>query len=106
MRELSTVRQPNLARVLDWGVEGDLSLRRLRKRSTGPTWPRSPRWAATLAANIVAELGAQAAAALAALHAHGIVHGGVTPVTMVRTADGDPHADRRRHRHGRRTEPT
>lgn len=87
MRELSTLRQPDLARVLDWGVEGDLSYV-VSEAVDGTDLVALAALGGHPAANIVAELGAQAAAALATLHAHGIVHGGVTPVTMVRSTDG------------------
>ena len=87
MRELSNVRHANLARVLDWGVEGDLSYV-VTEKVEGTDLASLAALGGPPAATIVAELGAQAAAALAALHAHGIVHGGVTPVTMVRTGDG------------------
>jgi serine/threonine-protein kinase len=87
MRELSNARHPNLARVLDWGVEGDLSYV-VTEKVEGTDLASLAALGGLPAPTIVSELGAQAAAALAALHAHGIVHGGVTPVTMVRTGDG------------------
>ena len=87
MRELSNVRHPNLARVLDWGVEGDLSYV-VTEKVEGTDLASLAALGGLPVAAIVAELGAQAAAALDTLHAHGIVHGGVTPVTMVRTGDG------------------
>jgi serine/threonine-protein kinase len=87
MRELSQVRHPNLARVLDWGSEGDLSFV-VGEAVEGTDLASLAALGGPPSAAIVAELGAQAAAALAALHDRGIVHGGVTPVTMVRTGDG------------------
>ncbi|HOT23586.1 MAG TPA: PASTA domain-containing protein [Thermoleophilia bacterium] len=87
MREIAAIDHPNIAKVLDWGVEGDLSYV-VTGAIEGNDLASLTALGGPPAAAVVAELGAQAAAALAALHARGIVHGGVTPLTMVRTADG------------------
>jgi serine/threonine-protein kinase len=87
MTELATVRHANLARVLDWGVDGDecyVVSEAIEGTDLATLAAGSPR----LEPAVVAELGAHAAAALAALHAHGILHGGVTPLALVRTGDG------------------
>jgi eukaryotic-like serine/threonine-protein kinase len=87
MRDLAAVRHEHVARVLEWGVEGGLCFvvtEALAGTDLATLAGRDP----GLAPSVVAELGAQAAAALAALHGRGILHGGVTPLAMVRTQDG------------------
>ena len=87
MTELATVRHANLARVLDWGVDGDecyVVCEAIEGTDLATLAKASPQ----LEPAVVAEFGAHAAAALAALHAHGILHGGVTPLAMVRTDGG------------------
>lgn len=87
MRALAAVQHPSVARVLDWGVEGERcfvvaeevegnDLASLTALSGPPSLP------------VVGEIGAQAAGALAVLHGRGILHGGLTPATMMRRADG------------------
>ncbi len=87
LRRLAGLRHPNLARVLDWGTEGDLAYV-VTEAFEGTDLASMTALGGPPAAAVVAELGAQAAAALAALHGKGIVHGGVTPLTLIRTADG------------------
>ncbi len=87
MRAIAALDHPNLARVLDWGVEGELSYV-VSEAIEGTDLASLVALGGPPAASVVADLGAQAAAALAALHAADIVHGGITPATMVRTGDG------------------
>ena len=87
MRDLATVQHPHVARVLDWGLEGDrcyVVTEAVEGTDLATLAAADPR----LAPAVVAELGAQAAAALAALHGRGILHGGVTPLAMVRSSEG------------------
>ena len=87
MRDLSTVRHPNVARVLDWGVDGD-ECYVVSEPVEGTDLASLAAARPQLAPSVVAELGAQAAAALAALHGRGILHGGVTPLAMTRSSEG------------------
>ena len=87
MSELATVRHANVARTLDWGVDGD-DCYVVGEAVEGTDLAALAAARPQLAPTVIAELGAHAAAALAALHAHGIVHGGVTPLTMVRNKEG------------------
>jgi len=87
MRDLSTVSHPNVARVLDWGVDGDECFV-VSEPAEGTDLASLAAARPQLAPSVVAELGAQAAAALAALHGRGILHGGVTPLAMTRSSEG------------------
>lgn len=87
MAAVARVRHPNVARVLDWGVEGDRCFV-VQEAVQGVDLAALAAAAEPPDATAVAELGAQAAAALAVLHAHGVVHGGVNPLAMVRADDG------------------
>jgi serine/threonine-protein kinase len=87
MRRIAAIEHRNLARVLDWGADGELSYV-VTEAIEGTDLASLAALGGPPSATIVAELGAQAAAALTALHARGVVHGGVTPVTLVRAADG------------------
>jgi len=87
MRDLSTVRHPNVAHVLDWGVDGDECFV-VSEPAEGTDLASLAAARPQLAPSVVAELGAQAAAALAALHGRGILHGGVTPLAMTRSSQG------------------
>lgn len=86
MAAVAAVHHPHVARVLDWGVAGERCF--VVQEATEGVDLATLAAAEPLTAAAVAELGAQAAAGLAALHAHGLVHGGVTPLAMVRTLDG------------------
>lgn len=87
MAVVASVRHENVARVLDWGVEGPLCFV-VSEAVDGVDLATLAAAEPALAPTAVAELGAQAAAALAALHGRGALHGGVTPLVMVRTSEG------------------
>jgi serine/threonine-protein kinase len=87
MRDLAAIRHPHVARVLDWGVEGDWSYV-VSEAIEGTDLATLAAADPPLSPSVVAELGAQSAAALGALHGHGILHGGVTPLAMVRSSEG------------------
>ncbi len=87
MRALADIAHPNVARVLDWGTETGRCFV-VSEAVEGQDLAALTVLGGPPAPSVIAELGAQAAAGLAALHGRGIVHGGVTPLTMVRSSEG------------------
>jgi len=87
MEAAGRVEHPNVARVVDWGRDGDMCW-----VATEPVDGVDLRAVMTsegrLSSQNAAILGEQAAAGLGALHAVGVVHGGVAPHTVIRSFDG------------------
>ena len=84
---MSAASSPYLPAVLGWESKGDAVVVAVElvqgEELTGVTSLGHEQPAAA-----VTGLGIEAASALAVLHAHGVVHGGVKPSTIVRTASG------------------
>jgi serine/threonine-protein kinase len=82
----SLIVHPNIARILDWGVDGQLCyvvidrVPGVEVASLAGGRPLDPR--------SVTDIGEQVAAGLAAIHEHGLVHGGIGLHTLVYTGDG------------------
>jgi len=87
MEAAGRVEHPNVARVVDWGKDGDMCW-----VATEPVDGVDLRAVLTsegrLSSQAAAVLGEQAAAGLGALHAVGVIHGGVAPHTVIRSFDG------------------
>ena len=83
---VSSVRHLDLAPVVDAGREGADCF--VVQEDPGGTDALALAGAGPLPVANAALMAASAAAGLAALHARGVVHGGVDPVTLVRAADG------------------
>ncbi len=87
MAATAKAAHPNVVRVLDWGKDAELCwvvtepVDGVDLRAVLGTEGRLPSESAAL-------VGEQAAAGLAALHAQGVIHGGVAPHTLVRGLDG------------------
>ena len=85
MRTASGIAHPNVARILDWGLDGDRGyvvtqhVEGTRLEALATTGP--------LAYRAVADAGEQVASALSAIHGRGLVHGGVSPASVIRTSD-------------------
>ena len=82
------VSSPWAARVLDWGAEGADGFYLVREFVAGTDLASMIAASGPLASSQVAAYGAEIAGALAALHAHGVVHGNVKPANVLLTPDG------------------
>ena len=87
MQALSSVENPHVTRLLDFGGAGD-RVYVVREAVAGADLETEAATSGPLSAVAVARAGAQAAAGLAALHALGLVHGAVRPENLARTLDG------------------
>lgn len=87
MEAAAKVEHPNVARVFDWGKDGDLCWV-AREPADGVDLRAVLSSEGRLSSEAAAIIGEQAAAGLAALHAAGVIHGGVAPHTVLRGFDG------------------
>lgn len=87
MEAAARVEHPNVARVLDWGKDGDICWV-AREPVDGVDLRAVMSSEGRLSSEAAAIVGEQAAAGLAALHAAGVIHGGVAPHTVLRGFDG------------------
>jgi hypothetical protein len=87
MQALSSIEDPHLARVLDFGGAGD-RVYVVREAVAGADLEIEAVTNGPLRAVAAARVGAQAAAGLAAIHARGLVHGSVRPERLTRQLDG------------------
>ena len=87
MTVVARVDDPHLERVVDSGRRGELAYV-ATELVGGVDLGQSVSTSAPLPAATVEAYGAQVASALAALHRHGVVHGGVKPSTIVVTPAG------------------
>ena len=83
----SGIDHPNVARVLDWGRLDERCFV-VREAVQGNDLGAVLAMDGRVAPRTVAQWGAEAAAGLAAIHRQGIVHGLVSPATLVRTPEG------------------
>ena len=86
MQAAGGIAHPDVARIFDWGMDNDRCY--VVTEHVQGTRLESLLTAGPLQYPAVADAGEQVAAALSAIHAHGLVHGGVAPSTITRTPNG------------------
>lgn len=86
MQVASGIAHPSVARILDWGMDAERCY--VVTEHVQGTRLESVLTAGPLQYGAAADVGEQVAAALSAVHAHGLVHGGVAASTITRMPDG------------------
>lgn len=79
----SAFQHPDVARIIDWGRDGESDFFAIQEWATGTDLATIVSREGTIAADRVARFGEQAAAALSAAHANGVVHGNLRPEEIV-----------------------